>query len=96
MTTMKAFGSKVPFQLLILLGIAACGNPSNDRAVNLDELDSIQAEDQEEWQKYTPTRSALTATELIRLSDCDNLPCVQFFMKDLSVDFFYAAKGEYA
>lgn len=81
------------FSLLILV---ACSNSSNNRAVTLDELEAIQAEDQKEWEKYAAKRDMLTAVELIELADCDNLPCVELYMRNLSNDFFYASKGEYA
>lgn len=86
------------FQLslfIILLGMIACSNPTNKRAVSLDELDSIQAQDKTVLESFTPRRGMLTANEIIELSDCDNLPCIQLYMKNLSRDFVYGQKGEY-
>lgn len=86
---------KPPYLIFFLLGIMACGNSSNDRAVTLDELETQQAEDQREWGKYTAKRDKLTALELIALADCNSLSCVQLFMKDLSPDFIHAKPGEF-
>ena len=72
----------------------ACSSASNDRAVRMEDLEKVQAEDTSEV--TSPTRDALTASELIALADCNNLECVQLFMKDHSNDFIHASKGEFA
>lgn len=41
------------------------------------------------------TRGILTATELIELSACTDLLCVQLFMRDRSNDFFGSFKGDF-
>ncbi len=82
--------------LFIVLGLGGCGNPSNDRAVTMEELESVQEEDQKQMEAYAPKRDYLSAVELINLADCDGLPCIQLFMKDLSSDFVHATKGEFA
>lgn len=84
-----------PLYLIALLGMVSCSNPTDKRAVTLDELEAIQAEDEREWEKYTPKRDILTALELIDLADCSDLSCVQLFMKDLSPDFFQGKAGEF-
>ncbi len=82
--------------VLFLFFLAACSSPSNKRAVSIDELEKVQAEDEKELKAVAATRDALTAIELIELADCNTLSCIQLFMKDRSPDFFYAKKGEYA
>jgi hypothetical protein len=82
--------------VILLLGMVACSNSADKRAVTLEELKAQQAEDQSEWEKYTPKRDILTAVELIALADCNTLSCVQLFMKDLSPDFFHGKKGEFS
>ena len=84
------------FALLFVLALSRCGNPSNDRAVTIDELESVQEEDQKQMEAYAPKRNYLSAVELISLADCNDLPCIQIFMKDLSSDFVHATKGEFA
>ncbi len=74
----------------------SCSSPANRRAVDTDELEKVQAVDSAEQQQYTPKRDALSATELIELADCGNLPCVQLYMKDRGQDFVHARKGEFA
>lgn len=80
---------------VLLLGMMACSNPTNKRAVNLDELDSIEAQDKKVLESFTPRRGMLTAVELIDLADCADLPCIQLYMKNLSRDFLYGEKGQY-
>jgi len=82
--------------LVISMGILSCSNPTDKRAVTLEELEAQQAEDKREWEKYTPKRDILTAVELIDLADCNTLSCVQLFMKNLSPDFFQGRKGEFS
>lgn len=71
------------------------GSPTDKTALTLDELETFQAEEQKELEKYTAKRDALTAVELIELSDCSDLSCVQLYMKNKQPDFIYAEKGEY-
>ena len=78
-----------------LLSMVSCGNPTNKRAVNLEELDSIQAQDRAVLETFVPRRDMLTAAEIIDVADCDNLSCIQLYMKNLSRDFVYGQKGEY-
>ncbi|HEX6181939.1 MAG TPA: hypothetical protein VFZ47_11885 [Chitinophagaceae bacterium] len=75
-------------------GLFACSSASNDRAVGVEDLEKVQAEDAS--QVTSPTRDALTASELIALADCKSLECVQLFMKDHSNDFVHASKGQFA
>lgn len=81
--------------LFVLCGLAACSNPTNNRAVSLDELDSIQEEDKKTMEQLTPHRNMLTASELVGLADCEDLFCVQLFMKNLSAAFIHGNKGEF-
>ncbi len=90
---MKYFFPGTRFLFLCLL-FTACKSNSNKRAVSLEELDKVITEEQQATQG--PLRSILTATELIELSACTDLPCVQLFMKDRSNDFVHAKKGEFA
>lgn len=83
------------FCFLVLCGLTACSNPTNKRAVSLNELDSIQAEDKTTLEQLAPKRDMLTAAELVTLADCGDLACVQLFMKDHSEDFIQAYKGEF-
>lgn len=76
--------------------LLSCGSSSNERAVSIDELDKVQAAEKAEMAAVTPARSVLTATELIDLADCADLPCVQLFMKDRGRDFIHAKTGEFA
>ena len=90
---MKSFLPCVRFFFICILFIS-CKSNSNKRAVNLEDLDKVTAAEEQ----ATPhsVRSILTATELIELSACTDLPCVQLFMKDRSTDFVHAKKGEFA
>jgi hypothetical protein len=81
--------------VIFLLGMGSCSNPTNKRAVSLDELDSIQAQDKAVLETFVPRRGMLTAAEMIDVAGCDNLPCIQLYMKNLSRDFVYGQKGEY-
>ncbi len=81
--------------LFCLAIITSCGGPSQNRAVKMEDLDKAIANDQQNA-VAAPTRSRLTAKELIALSDCNDLDCVQYFMKALSTDFVHAKKGEFA
>jgi hypothetical protein len=83
------------FILLVLCSLAACSNPTNKRAVSLDELDSIQSEDKTTMEQLAPRRNMLTASELVDLADCEDLSCVQLFMKNISTDFVQGRKGEF-
>jgi hypothetical protein len=58
-------------------------------------LEKTQAE---EIQNITagPANDALTAAELIALSNCKDLTCIQLFMKHHANDFVHAQKGEFA
>ena len=90
---MKYFLHCTCFLFLCLL-FTTCKSNSNKRAVNLEDLDQVIATEQQS--QTGSSRSILTATELIELSACNDLPCVQLFMKDLSADFVHAKKGEFA
>lgn len=74
----------------------ACSSPSNRRAVSTDELEKVQAADSAAQSRYSPLRDALSATELIALADCSDLPCVQLYMKERDRDFVHAVKGQFA
>ncbi|HTE29844.1 MAG TPA: hypothetical protein VK666_05685 [Chryseolinea sp.] len=78
-----------------LLSMISCSNPTNKRAVTLEELDSIQAQDKIVLETFVPRRDMLTAAEIIDVADCDNLSCIQLYMKNLSRDFVYGKKDEY-
>ena len=83
------------FSILVLYGLAACYNPTNKRAVNINELDSIQAEDKSTLEQLVPKHDMLSASELVTLADCSDLSCVQLFMKDHTTDFVQGYKGEF-
>lgn len=89
----KYQGMKLIF-VLVICGLVACRSSSNKRAINLDDLERVQAEDLQQM-PAGPRRDALTAQEMLALAACKNLPCVQLFMKDLSADFLHAQKGEF-
>jgi len=84
------------FCFLALSGMVACGNPTSRKGVSPDELDEVQAQYQHELEAATAKRDMLTAAEIMALSDCKDLDCVQQYMKNLSPDFVYAKKGEWA
>ncbi len=80
--------------ILLCLLLSSCKSNSNKRAINPEDLDKAAIAEQQS----TPgqVRSTLNAAELIALSACKDLPCVQLFMKDRSSDFVHAKKGEFA
>ncbi|MGG9964808.1 hypothetical protein [Ferruginibacter sp. SUN106] len=80
---------------LPLVILVACSNPANKRAISIDELDSIQAQDKSTLEQLAPTKDMLSAAELVKLADCIDLPCVQLFMKNHTTDFVQAYKGEF-
>ncbi len=71
------------------------GNPTNNTAVDLNELEAFQTEEQRELEKYAAKRDILSAIELIELSDCTELNCIQLRMKNKQPDFVHAKKGEF-
>lgn len=81
--------------IVFLFFICACGNPLNDRAVSLDELDDIQSKDERNT-PLVPARDALNAVDLLKLGECKTLVCVQSIMKRFARDFVHARKGEFA
>lgn len=85
---------KIVFTLFVSV-LIACGSPSNKRGVSLEELEKIQNEEAQ-TALAAPAKDALTANELLEMADCNNLQCVQLFMKERSGDFVHAAKGEFA
>jgi hypothetical protein len=90
---MKYFLPGICFIFLCLF-FTACKSNSNKRAVNIEDLDKVTTAEQQATPG--PVRSILTASELIELSACKDLPSVQLFMKDRSSDFVHAKKGEFA
>lgn len=83
------------FFILVLYGLTACSNPTNKRAVSINELDSIQAEDKSTLEQLAPKHDMLNASQLVDLADCSDLSCVQLFMKDHTIDFVQGYKGEF-
>ena len=81
--------------IMMLLLFGACGSNSNERSVNVEDLEKAAAEDRQNAPP-PPVRSALTATELMELAGCKDLACIQLYMKDRSSDFVHAKKGEFA
>lgn len=69
--------------LFMSLLITACTSPSDKPA-------------EEQHATPRPAKNLLSATELIELSACHDLPCVQLFMKDMRDDFVHAKPGEFA
>lgn len=88
----RAFNCSI---VLALCGICACSSPANKRAINIKDLEKVQAAEAQNAPP-APARDALTAGELIALADCRDLACVQLFMKDHTSDFVHATKGEFA
>ena len=80
--------------IVLLMILSSCGSKSNNRAVKEDDLDGIMQEEDANA-AATPARSILGASDLIQLSNCNAISCVQLFMKEKTLDFFYAKKGEY-
>lgn len=70
--------------IFIILLFGACSGNSNK-----------PAEDAAVQQATRPARNILSATEFMELSGCNDLPCVQLFMKDFSADFVHAYPGEF-
>ncbi|GAB2808810.1 hypothetical protein [Ferruginibacter profundus] len=83
------------FFLIVLFGLTACANPTNKRAVSIDELDSIQAEDRSTLEQLAPKQDMLNAAALVQLAECNDLSCVQLFMKNHTTDFVQGYKGEF-
>lgn len=81
--------------IMMLIIFAACGSNSNDRAVKVEDLEKAAAEDRQDAPP-APSRSALSAKELMELAGCRDLACIQLYMKDRSSDFVHAKKGEFA
>lgn len=92
---MKNTISIVTVAVMMIL-IIACSSPSNERAISLDKLEEVQDADEKEAKAFTATRDIMTAKELIALAECKDIACVEYYMKNLSPDFFYAHKGQYA
>lgn len=94
---MNVFRAIYPGLFLIhaLWILYACGSSSNERAISIGELDKVQSGDARDA-PAAPVRDALNATEFMALADCHDLPCVQRFMKDYSLDFLHSGKGEFA
>jgi len=70
--------------ILIILLFGACTSNSNK-----------YAEDAAAQQATRQVRNILSAAEFIELSACDDLLCVQLFMKNFSADFIHAYPGEF-
>ncbi|MGC4104009.1 hypothetical protein [Ferruginibacter sp.] len=90
---MPRFLQQLPVFVLLLQ--VACSNPTNKRAVSINELDSIQAQDKATLEQMAPKHDRLTAEELLALADCKDISCVQLFMKEHTTDFVYPFKGEF-
>ena len=75
--------------------LTACGSKSNKRAVEAADLDKVMEEEGANA-PAGPSRSALTAGELLQVAGCNDLSCVQLFMKERASDFIHAKKGEFA
>lgn len=93
---MKTIRLFIPVFIGCMLFFVSCSSPSNKRAVSTDDLEKVQAADSADQAQHTPRRDALSATELIELADCSDLPCVQLYMKDRDRDFVHAVKGQFA
>lgn len=82
--------------VLALAGMIACGNPGSKKGISPEELDSVQAAYHNELAAVTAKRNMLSAGDLIALSGCRDLNCIERYMKNLSPDFIYLKKGEWA
>ncbi|WP_018630978.1 hypothetical protein [Niabella aurantiaca] len=81
---------------LALTGMIACGNPTSKKGIDPEALDSVQAQHNKELAAATAKRNTLRAGELIALAGCKDLNCIEQYMKNLSPDFIYLRKGEWA
>lgn len=83
--------------LVVVLFVTAssCGSKSNKRAVNAEDLDKVMQEEAANA-PAGPTRSILSADEMLQLSRCVDVDCLQLYMKDLASNFVHAKKGEFA
>ncbi len=84
------------YSLLFLLQIlTGCDSNANKKAVKVEDLDKIIAEEARNA-PAGPTRNNLSLNELINLSNCEDALCVQLLMKELASNFIHAKKGEFA
>ena len=74
--------------IFIILLFGACTSNTNKSAEDADHEAAAQ-------HATRPARNILSAAEFIQLSACDDLPCVQVFMKDFRADFVHAYPGEF-
>lgn len=81
--------------VVLLAAGTACRSKSNQRAVNVEDLEKAMQDDAAN-SPAAPKRSTLTVDELIQASKCDDIACMQLYLKDKGADFFYAKKGEAA
>ncbi len=81
--------------LFVLLGIMACNNPTNKRAVSLNELDRVKTEDHKTIEQLATAMERLTATELTDLAGMHDIESIQLYMRNLSDNFIAAKKGEF-
>lgn len=79
---------------IIVMLFSSCGSKSNKRAVDATDLDKVMQEEAAQ-NPAGPSRSTLSGDDLMQLSKCEDISCVQLFMKERSGDFFYTKKGEY-
>lgn len=75
--------------ILTMLWFSACTSNTNKSAE--DAADGAVAQ-----YANRPARNIVSAAEFIELAACDDLPCVQVFMKNFSADFIHARPGEFA
>ncbi len=79
---------------MLALLVSSCKSKSNQRAIKEEDLDKVMQEDAANA-PAGPSRSTLSSDDLMQLSRCEDISCVQLFMKERSSDFFYTKKGEY-
>jgi len=75
--------------IFIILWFGACTSNTNKSAEDADDDAAAQY-------GTHPARNIVSAAKFIELAACDDLPCVQVFMKDFSTDFIHSSPGEFA
>lgn len=80
---------------VLFLAASSCKSKSNKRAVDANDLEKVMAEEAANA-AAGPTRSTLTADELMELAKCEDAATVQLYMKEKTSTFFYGKKGEYS
>lgn len=81
--------------IIALTGIISCGSPHPNRSVRPGALGYVQVQYNNEVEANAAKRDILSPIELMDLSDCESLYCLQQKMKNLVPGFIYLKKGEW-